>query len=105
MRGRCAKHVHDASSDSARRRSRGKLNLPAVLPRGDDAIQQEVRRLIGDVLTLADAGLRVDAGVVGLLGRTCGRREADAIRRAVAGVPGVIAVRGQIECDEQSDRT
>jgi hypothetical protein len=76
-----------------------------VLPRGDDAIHQEVRRLVGDVLMLADAGLRVDAGVVGLLGRACGRREAEAIRRAVAGVPGVVGVRGRIECDELPELT
>jgi hypothetical protein len=78
----------------------GKPNSPALLPGGDEAIHQEVRRLIGDVLMLADAGLRVDAGVVGLLGRACGRREAEAIRRAVARIPGVTGVRGRIECDE-----
>jgi hypothetical protein len=79
------------------------LNSQAVLRRGDEAIHQDVRRLIGDVLMLADAGLRVDAGVVGLLGRACGRHEAEAIQRAVAGVPGVVAVRGEIECDEAPD--
>jgi hypothetical protein len=78
----------------------GKLSSTAVPPRGDDAIHQEVRRLIGDVLMLADAGLRVDSGVVGLLGRTRRRCEAEVIRRAVARVPGVVGVRGQIECSE-----
>jgi hypothetical protein len=83
----------------------GKLSSTAVLPRGDDAIHQEVRTLIGDVLTLADAGLRVDSGVVGLLGRTRRRREAETIGRAIARVPGVIGVRGHIECNEVPDLT
>jgi hypothetical protein len=82
----------------------GKLNLPAAFPRGDEAIHRDVRRLVGDVIMLADAGLRVDAGVVGLLGRTCSRQEAEAVRRAVAGIPGVTGVRGQIECSEMPDR-
>jgi hypothetical protein len=78
----------------------GKLSSTAVIPRGDDVIHQEVRRLIGDVLTLADVGLRVDSGVVGLVGRTRRRCEAEAIQRAVARIPGVVGVRGQIECNE-----
>jgi osmotically-inducible protein OsmY len=84
------------------RRAKGRLNAGNLRRRDDDAIQEEIRSLIGDLLHLADVGLRVDRGVVGIRGRTRSRGEAEAIKKAVAGVRGVVSVRGQIECREVS---
>jgi osmotically-inducible protein OsmY len=68
-----------------------------VLMRDDDAIQEEVWKLVRDRVLLADAGLRVNQGVVGMLGRTQRRSEAEAVQNLVAQVPGVVAVYGQID--------
>jgi osmotically-inducible protein OsmY len=68
-----------------------------VVWRDDLAIREEVRRLVRDKLLLADAGLRVEGGVVGIQGRAQRRSEAEAIQRLVAQVPGVVSVCGLIE--------
>jgi hypothetical protein len=46
---------------------------------------------------LADAGLMVEDGVVGIQGRARQRSEAEAIHCLVAQVPGVVRVFGLIE--------
>jgi hypothetical protein len=69
-----------------------------VLERDDCAIEREVRTLIRDLFLFDDAGLRVDAGVVGLRGRTPMKNEAEAVQRMISGLPGVVGLRGQIEC-------
>ena len=84
------------------------MDALGVLRREDDAIQEEVWRLVRDRLLIADAGLRVTQGVVGMLGRTQRRSDAEAVQNLVAQVPGVVAVHGQIdfvEGDEQPFQT
>jgi hypothetical protein len=73
------------------------MDALGVLRREDDAIQEEVWKLVRDRLLLADSGLRVNQGVVGMLGRTQRRSDAEAIQNLVAQVPGVVAVHGQID--------
>jgi osmotically-inducible protein OsmY len=70
---------------------------PALLRRDDLAIQEDIRRLVRDRLWLADLGLMVEDGVVGIQGRARQRSEAEAIHCLVAQVPGVVRVFGLIE--------
>jgi osmotically-inducible protein OsmY len=84
------------------------MDALGVLRREDDAIQEEVWKLVRDRLLLADSGLRVNQGVVGMLGRTQSRSDAEAVQNLVAQVPGVVALQGQIdfvEGDEQPFQT
>jgi len=70
---------------------------PTVLVREDRVIEEEVRALVRDLLLLDDAGLSVDAGVVGLRGRVESCLQAKAILREISRVPGVVEVRGRVE--------
>jgi osmotically-inducible protein OsmY len=73
------------------------MNGPDLLGRDDLTIQEEIRRLVRDRLLLADAGLMVEDGVVGITGRARRRSEAEAIHDLVSQVPGVVSVSGLIE--------
>jgi hypothetical protein len=79
------------------------MDGPDLLPRDDLAIQEEIRRLVRDRLLLADAGLMVEGGVVGITGRAWLRSDAEAIHGLVSQVPGVVSVSGLIEFPSEQE--
>jgi osmotically-inducible protein OsmY len=70
----------------------------------DEAIAREVKLAVDDLLHLADCGLRVEQGVVYLVGRVQRRSQIDELARRLAGLSGVHQVRNMIQFEVDDRR-